>query len=68
MHVVVLSGEEATCGPLLFAVCPEHCNGNVINEGMSFKLLFFFTSQLMLSPLKKQHAKLDVMFNLSAVD
>lgn len=41
MHVVVLSGEEATCGPLLFAVCPEHCNGNVINEGMSFKLLFF---------------------------
>lgn len=42
MHVIVLGGEEATCGPLLFAVCPEHCNGNVINDGMSFKPLFFF--------------------------
>lgn len=42
MHVVVLGGEEATCGPLLFAVCSEHSNGNVINDGMSFKPLFFY--------------------------
>lgn len=41
MHVVVLGGQEATCGPPLFAVCSEHCNGNVINDGMSFKPLFF---------------------------
>lgn len=42
MHVVVLGGEEVTCGPLVFAVCSEHSNGNVINDGMSFKPFFFF--------------------------